>query len=797
MSSLIDLYLEKLLARMVVDDAQRAEIEKELRSHLEEAVAQAEQKGLPHEQAAREAVLAFGQPSVVARQFGIWWGRGWFYFERIALAILTWQVVRVFVGIHLDAYLGPTFSELAVVALVGLICANSLWNRVEVNGGMIVRRSFRPSVTIPFDRIERVSFQRGHIVGRRNIVIRCDGKQVLFDTGMRGFRAAGVALEALVGDLVDEDVKRFLRRLRLRIRKEGPAGKTLFTLGWIGLLAALGNGGLSLWQGESIPAYLLVVVVGAIPAIAAQAGWHADRSKIGLCWLAMIGFIAVACFLSGGVIVGVPEIIRFGLLLYVALALTAMLAVWWRKGRLALLGIGVTFCLGAVAANRLLPPFWSGAIYQLGGASGFISDARWMPDNEGMIWLTSPIRKEDGQDADTAAQLSEENLCSVALHIKRFGEAEKAFPLPPDAGDWGLFPSPKPDEILLTRCFFDRSDMQSELFRFDPAKGLQRLESVPAKTTMWITAKQGVPVWSPDARYLLLFMPEDKTQPRGAALDMVTGKLTRFENLLSGNIARWTSEKEFQIVNRRTRKNGKGHSALLTENKILIRHCNAATGEVRLEREYDLPLNKEVCMLHGGQYILVFSKKWFDDETPGFTIAVFNTTKGTRVDLPDGLGESFYQAFAWNCEYKKLVYIGAPADGSDRARLILADADMGVCAEAEVASRNDFAAFRFSPDAKHLFYQRFPSREGFARAFGRAEVWNTETGEVVSLRALGLMGLLASLTVMSGKVDSLPLWSPDGRYVAYPAWHPGVARTALYIEIADYGAWLADRKASK
>ena len=51
MSNVIDLYVEKLLAKMVVDDDQRTAIEREIRSHLEEAAGAAEAKGLTRDQA--------------------------------------------------------------------------------------------------------------------------------------------------------------------------------------------------------------------------------------------------------------------------------------------------------------------------------------------------------------------------------------------------------------------------------------------------------------------------------------------------------------------------------------------------------------------------------------------------------------------------------------------------------------------------------------------------------------------------------------------------------------------------
>jgi len=285
MTSLIDLYLEKLLSKMVVDDVQRVEIEKELRSHLEEAAASAQEKGLTREQAVQEAVLAFGQPSVIARQFGIWWGPGWFYFERIALGALLLFLLGLAVG------------RTVLDALVCLLLVRSAWNRIEVNGGLLVHRLFRRPLRIPFDLIAHVTLEKGHLFGLRRLRIRFEGRQVVLSAGMRGMSAAGMALETFAGKQVEEKARRYLSRVRLRVREEGPVLKWTMTATWLAIATLAALGWPLLWAGHGFSPYFVAAYGATIPAILMQANRHGDRSKVGLCWLLTVGFV-----ISGGML---------------------------------------------------------------------------------------------------------------------------------------------------------------------------------------------------------------------------------------------------------------------------------------------------------------------------------------------------------------------------------------------------------------------------------------------------------------------------------------------------------------
>ncbi len=147
----LDDYVLSILSRMEVDDAQRREIEKELRSHLEEAIGRGMARGLSRERAEEEAMIAFGEPTRLARLFGRKGGLGWLCFERISFGLL----LTLFCWIATDHW--AAFGLWGVLIWYFLI-KHGLYNRVEVNGGLLIRRLGRRPLKIPFTAITKIFF---------------------------------------------------------------------------------------------------------------------------------------------------------------------------------------------------------------------------------------------------------------------------------------------------------------------------------------------------------------------------------------------------------------------------------------------------------------------------------------------------------------------------------------------------------------------------------------------------------------------------------------------------------------
>jgi hypothetical protein len=131
MSAKLDLYIEKLVEKMNLDEVQRVEVEKEIRGHLDEAISKGIRAGLSEEEAEKEALLAFGEPSFLGRQFGIVSGYGWWVFEICASSLVTaafavWTAVTFNVPFYLAVIIGVFAFVMSVISQLRL--------RVEVNG---------------------------------------------------------------------------------------------------------------------------------------------------------------------------------------------------------------------------------------------------------------------------------------------------------------------------------------------------------------------------------------------------------------------------------------------------------------------------------------------------------------------------------------------------------------------------------------------------------------------------------------------------------------------------------------
>ena len=488
MSTLIDLYLENVLSRMVVDDAQRAAIEKELRSHLEEAAATAQTKGLSREDAEREAVLAFGQLSIIARQFGFWRGAGWFYFERIAAGFFIWYFGRLLVSRWIEG----TYVPIVFALIIGVWIFRSLYERIEVNGGLKVYLFPFRTFLIPFDGIERVSFEKGHILGWRNLLVRYAGTEAKISTKIRGMRAAGLALESLVGDRVDEKVKTRLRRLRLRMRREPFVLKVALTAGWLATAVLAVVGMPLVWSGYGIT-YCYACSFGlSLLVLGLQMEFHGNRAKKGLCIL-----LAIVLFFSLGTIAGLIGgrigVTRVFYIVFLSAIFVAGATIWWRWRRSYLLGMAFLVICVSCLLGAHFSRFWPGELTVAGFARGLPFDTQWSDDGQSVTWLTWETSPEARTGDTDQSKTGSRSILSIA----RLGREPESYYLP-ESVKWSMFPQQPGSNITLERCL---TDDRHELYSFDPTTYLKRVETFPPNANPLYASILGVSSWSPDGTY--------------------------------------------------------------------------------------------------------------------------------------------------------------------------------------------------------------------------------------------------------------------------------------------------------
>lgn len=841
-SNVIDLYIEKLLAKMVVDDDQRAAIEREIRSHLEEAAAAAVEKGLTPEQAEREAVLAFGQPSVVARQFGFWRGAGWLLFERAAFAVLVYLVVWRL----LDWW--PVATVMMIVMFA------TLWKRIELKNGLVIHRPFRRQLRIPFDSIENIKLERAHLLGFRRIIVRFSGGRVRLSFRMRGMRAAGLALTIFAGDRVDEGVWRYVSRLKLRIRREAPAFKIAMSVIWIAIAWTAAAGLPWLWPGYGIRPVLVIACIASIIVLVFQALLHCDRSKVGLCWLLVIPTAVAILAMVAGLFLALPDAARTGFLIFNAVIVSALLTVWWRGKRLILVICTLALCVGALEIGRRFAPHTRLRITGISRLPGPVTKARWFDDSRGLMWIAGHKRAAVLRNARAAEPSANQTSMMGVLHVLRFDEQETTYPLEGDFFEWDFAFQPHSDELLLIREWSaDLLAMRSKFYRFQPGQSVEpTFGPLPVATWYSRFASRGTATFSPDGRRicaLLLKNGDDSSSGNfPAVVRLDTGEVTPLPDLPYNLFVRWTGNTELVGVELLERypeaaaagdqesmsfvrnpseraviraageavnqaKDGEGISGALDtaihlleqrkaaarsrpdlKNRLVIRTFNLETGQTTVTGEYKLDADEGRRILSGGEYGLIIREKP-EAAPPSIVFSIFNFTTGKRVSLPDWDTEfAFERSYCdWNPEHRKFVYPAVPEKSGGPTRLVFADADKGMEKTLSIPAGFEFQGFRLSPNCRHVAFYRRPRGGSSFNRFWRLEIWNIEAGQIVPVRAMGMLGTVAVRFDMS-EPNRLPLWSPDSRHLAYDFVSPGPERYEQ-IELADWGAWLERGKA--
>jgi len=493
------------------------------------------------------------------------------------------------------------------------------------------------------------------------------------------------------------------------------------------------------------------------------------------------------------------------LLLYGALILSSVLSVWWKGPRAWLIGIAFGLCVMAVAIGRQIPPVWKGTIGQVGGASGSIYEARWLQDSCGMAWLAY----EGGKPSDQPSWKSGDSNRTASpsacvLHIARLGQQEHKVALPGPAFRWSLFPSLTDTKITLmldTSSNTSRSLLQihgHEIYTYDTVEGLRRFGRLPHDAWLLLPRKWGPLVWSPDGQYVLVIRPTQGQ--KGLRLTVVhvdTGATTNVEDAL-GEPVRWTNNQELLLVRRQIAVEGAGAQRRITEQKILFLSVDASNGRKTLIREYPIAPNYIGLPIRGSEYVMIYPDESVEGTSRTSSLSFLNLSTGNRIELPgiDRQATVFSDDYDWNGPRHRFAYIAKPDVTGGRRRLVAADVDRGVIASVEFPADNKFGGLRLSPDGKQLFFYRRRTRGLVVGGLSRAEIWNTETGEVTTVRILGAIEtVICSCAVMGfEKPFALPLWSPDGRYVAYSALRYSNKRDVFAIEAADWGGWLASRK---
>ena len=767
-SKKLDLYLEKVIAKMNLDEAQRLDVEREFRAHLDEAIREGMNKGLTEDQAETEAILAFGQPSLIARQFGVSHGYGWFVFERICFSYVLYVVLKIY-----------SESRLLAISISLLFLYRCLWNKIEINGTLHIRRLFRRTINIPFEQIKRVTFEKGHLWGRRRLILAHTQGQIKISSRLRNFRCAALALDTLCPNAMDTKVAEYINRLKIRIKKETKTFKIGTTIYWMVVLALFLIGFFPLWNMEGISIFLPISLLLLFPGLVFQALRHTDRSKVGLSWiLALISFIYVF-ILSLSVIISFPfypQHISLGLFFIVS---AALILVWWRGKRLYLPIILVSFIILFLLLKFIIvPPTWKGEVKTLCSMERIFWRGLWSKDKTFFSIVGTDSNEDQFQPQLLIATEKESHLIPLTK-----GSAE----------DWDFSPISKDDSILL---FYNpplgskevEKRASSEAYIYDQPKGLSQISNLPEKAYF----RRHLSLYhalSPNDSYMLTPIMEimDKVEKnwrlKPAFLNLKTGKVITFEGLYLGRLMGWINESTYEIIHETYDEKEK-------ETSIEIWHLDIERGEKKCIAEYKLKGSIYFAELTENPYIPV---RLIQNNQ----LALMNKYTGDiSSSAVQNAEENLYSSskMSW-CSEKEYLACIVSTDKENEIVIISPDR---IIKKIPVSLSEDIISISLSPDgSKILMTYKYLGR--YIRLGRHILVSNLHfrmidivRDKVTEIESLNLIQTLYSWMIeMFG--ESYIHWSPDSRSVAYIIGSTTIknnkAKNSFELHLAKYEDW--------
>lgn len=747
MSLKINLFIEKIIARMNLDDVQRIEVEQEIKSHLDEAVEQQLRNGLTPEQAEFEAILAFGQPSVIARQFGILQGTGWMFFEWFAKAIPLYIFLCFFSKpllarepVFASFPYASTMNYVFMLLLTCIFICRTEWNRVKINGSLQIFRFFQRNISIPFDSIKEIRFteERLHLFGARKITISHVNGNTVIPCKIRNIRCAALALIALVPQTMNPAVRDYFQHFSMNTRKEKPAIKWSLTLLWILVLVFLGRAFPATWTLRGLSPWLLAVIPIASITSLVQSLFHVDRAKKSVSWIILAGMIfSISVF---GILFANwhTYYARWIILFLFIYSIYALSLLWWTGQRTHLLWSFAVIALLLSGLCYRSVPGWKDHTYLRNTHLCLVDNGTWQ----------NPV-KQIYADLGFNYQNNEQAYCLrfTSLNSASFHDLEK--------GQWALLSCYDQDTLTLAYNRENISSMPSDsarlyntdIFYCKADSQMIYLDSCKYHWgVMFFTANPGFPFWSPQNKfYLLPQQSEIQAAQKVADLKIVSlgDKASKiYENMFCNQIW-WVDDHTLRVLS--------GIHNKQTDNRTdhyEIWRIDAKSGEKILERK----------LIFDGYPTNYLSKSYIyfcNTKNQSITVRLnLNTgafeNMGESIEVLDSSRDTDNMAYILRQGNQRRI-VFENSSGQKRGWLLRANENIG-----EVS---------FAHDGKHVFYSE---QDGGGVIMGGLKSYNIFDFDN-NKRAV-LMNLNHLQTIFSANdIHKNAHWTPDGKALMFSA----------------------------
>jgi len=776
MSARLDLYIEKLIDKMNLDDVQRVDVEREVRSHLEEAIETGVAQGLSIEDSETEALVAFGQPGFLAKQFGSVWGTGWLLFERSMITLVLFAFLILLLGMPRNdtSQAEKIFVIFFYSTLILLACYGSLWSKVEVNGSLRIRRFLRSTLSIGFDQIRDVSFVGGHVLGKRDVSLGYDGGKLRLNSGRRGFRVVAFALTILCPDAIQPEVKNYFLNLTVKLRKETPLLKTLISGSWVVCLALFAFGIDSLWNHEGVPKPIIGSLILAHITAIFQAWLLADRAKRGTSWLQVLVFTSFIPILFLFSWLGDIYRFRHFAVAYLILLSWPFFTIWWSGRRFMQIAYSACVLVALPFSANLVPDVWGGMIRSLGTIES-------IPTKIAFIGETPPqiVSLSEGLLADSFLK-GEGGLGSASAELVFWSTATepKSHALP-GYSVW-QFDRTYCAETAVVKCgrFEETADLRQEFLKVESTEKLSEIKAVSTDYRMGMGSSAH---WSPDATFCLLAKLEenDVNYPNFEMSIMESESETILPLDLRINTFHWINDQSIRAIELVSGDPESGARFGRIE-EIKIWQIDVPSMETTLIARHEIEEDVHPVILEGARYATLGigeTDPFHLRKVKGFAIMDLDT--GERIHLPDRSETNQWRSSSmrWSCEAERIVFI---AEGDEGYQIVVAS-PTGVVAQLPFRQGTKIDDLKTSRDGSKVFFvERL--MENILSSYNKYRIWDVSRNQVITIRSVSIFGegiLEGLLSVISSGE-----WTPDSRSLVYPA--------GRSLHIAYYEDWAED-----
>lgn len=785
--SRMDVYIQSIMSRMGLEEPQRAEIEKELRAPLERAVEAYLARGLTREQAEQKAIRAARQSSFLFKYFGILGDHAWTYFTYIAglvylavtlcvclVAAIADEDRHTYLLFFSGRNLLLSVSFIGIIVWIGLFL--HMFKRVEIKGGLYVRRFLKNPCLVPFDKITRVRFSLVPLVRPRRIVIETPEKQVVLDRKFHGFPGAALALKAFASDKTDKDMKKYLMEAppKIRVPIEPSSLRPILTCLWafvlVGFFIFVGN----LWEGIGFSLPLAAVFLAAFILVLFQALLLGETAKKALCFMLWVMIFLACLWSSSGCFFGDAARARWASSMACAMFLGAVVILWWRWSRVVLVGLfmvcGALFFSSRYALPSLYYKELKPLIFET--TPDFSLEMQIVGSQGPIIWIDryKKNNSENGTQLLNAAYLNGE-FRSVKIEESLYW--------------WPIIPTPFHEPCLVRTISHETtSTYEVHIYNQDISE-VKKVVPLPPETNLYGLDSPMYPVWSPDGKYLITRTAEhnETYEYKMQAVNIQNGSTSEFQSIWSP--FRWVDNRTIEARLTSKDKTRDDDTASTRPKSIDIWHIDVENGSQELVVRRELSDNEDYGTIFPSvKYAFISSYKshYPSDELhgrPPESCSIMNIKTGEALNVPMPKEWKYVYSLSsmgWSEEQEILTYIATAENQDEGERIIIVDLKSESIRERKFPPNVHIENIALAPDGEKMLFVRSVENDPLLKLFSRLDLWDLETDEIVPVRSLGVFEFF-------WEFSSYPRWSPDSSWFVYPFIQEKIKGPYLTIEV--------------